>query len=91
MCHSMCISLSNLSSVHTLPFAVQYGLLTTQPYKLVCGNTSVGVFKHDAVSVYIDVSQLAELRTVTMVPARQLIVGSAVTISELIANLLQNV
>eukprot|EP00051_Salpingoeca_urceolata_P009950 m.120900 g.120900 ORF g.120900 m.120900 type:complete len:1312 (+) comp16518_c0_seq3:946-4881(+) len=56
--------------------------------KLVVGNTSVGVFKHDKADVLLDVSRVPELSSVT--PSKSsLVVGATTTIEQLITMLRQ--
>lgn len=53
-------------------------------YRIVSGNTSVGVYKNDGpYNVYINVKEIAELHEITRGPNR-LIVGSQVTLKQLI-------
>lgn len=63
----------------------------TQPFRLVCGNTGSGVFKKDAdgTMVFIDVSVLNDLRSVSQ-QAQRMLFGSSITLAELITSLTQN-
>lgn len=56
---------------------------------LVNGNTSTGVFKDQNPSIRMDISQLAELQTITM-GGSGLTVGAGVTLANLMAALEQN-
>lgn len=59
-----------------------------QDYKLVFGNTSIGIFKDDPATVFIDMSSVPELQVVKTT-ASSLTVGATVSISNLI-NLLES-
>ena len=60
-----------------------------QAYKLVFGNTSTGIFKDDPATVFVDMSNVAELQTVAM-SSSSLTVGAAVSITNLISLLEAN-
>ena len=57
-----------------------------QAIKLVFGNTSVGIYKHVPVDVYLDVSQIADLQQVTAT-STNLVVGAGVSLTNTIAAL----
>lgn len=60
-----------------------------QPYKLVFGNTSVGIFKNNPATLFIDVSNVVELQAV-QVTSSSVTVGAAVSIANLIGLLESN-
>ena len=63
--------------------------MAVQAYQLVFGNTSTGIFKNNPATLFLDVSQVAELQGVT-VGSSSITVGAAVSISNLINVLTAN-
>lgn len=60
-----------------------------QPYRLVFGGTSKGVFKQDDATVLFDISKLSELRG-SQVTSTGLVVGAGTSITDLVALLQAN-
>jgi xanthine dehydrogenase/oxidase len=57
---------------------------SSQGVKVVAGNTSVGIYKNQAAEVFLDISNLPELRVLELNEQAMCLVGAGVTLQELL-------